>query len=142
MHMSDGDDISLLSCRRKSLHRHKSNGETHRTEFYVAQHMERLPHLGAGLLCLPALQSLPPPSGRFHAAACSFLHVHIDLVGPLPISAGYTYCLTAVGRFTRWPDAITILNITADTVAHALLTDWISLFCCPQKITTDQRRPF
>jgi hypothetical protein len=42
--------------------RHKSNSETHRTAFCVARHTERLPHLGAGLPSLPALQSLPPHS--------------------------------------------------------------------------------
>jgi hypothetical protein len=66
------------------------------------------------------------PVGNFTLPAARFLHVHINLVGPLPTSAGYTYCLTAVVLFTRWPGAIPIPDIKADTVACALLTCWIS----------------
>jgi hypothetical protein len=46
------------------------------------------------------------PVGDFTLLAAHFLHVHIDLVGPLSTSAGYTYCLTAAERFTRLPEAI------------------------------------
>ena len=46
------------------------------------------------------------PLGTFGTPDARFSHVHIDLVGPLPVSPGFTYLLTCIDRFTRWPEAI------------------------------------
>lgn len=76
-----------------------------------------------------------PPNSRFE-------HVHIDLVGPLPPSEGYRYCLTCVDRFSKWPEAIPLVDITAESVARGFYTGWIARFGAPLRLTTDQGTQF
>ncbi|XP_064462471.1 uncharacterized protein LOC135373142 [Ornithodoros turicata] len=82
--------------------------------------------------------STPPAS--FLVPDARFDHVHRDIVGPLAQVRGLRYLLTCLDRFTRWPEAIPIPEITAETVAAAFVAGWFRNN--RSTVTTDRGRQF
>lgn len=82
------------------------------------------------------------PLHEFALTSTRFEHVHVDIVGPLQYSRGFRYCVTCVDRFTRWPEAFPVENITAETIARAIFEGWITRYGVPLRLTTDQGRQF
>ena len=65
-----------------------------------------------------------------------FAHVHVDLVGPLPISAEcHTHLLTVVDRSTRWPEVVPLKSTTAEVCADAFIAGWVFAPCIQSLLT-------
>ena len=96
--------------------------------------------------CLPCQRAkiqkhTVPPIADFAVPARRFQHVHMDLVS-MPPSNGQSHLLTIVDRFSRWPVAIPIPDINAETVIDQFTHGWISAYGVPEVVTTDRGSQF
>ena len=82
------------------------------------------------------------PLEEFIVPAERLSHLHVDIVGPLPPSHGFTHLITIVNRTTRWPEAIPLKETTAVDCARAFASSWISRFGIPTDMTSDRGSQF
>ena len=82
------------------------------------------------------------PVHSFPEAKGKFSELHLDLVGPLPPNKGFKYLLTIVDRYTRWCDAIPLMDITTETIVDAFLLNWVARCGVPDMIVTDRGAQF
>lgn len=75
--------------------------------------------------------------GKFDTPDNRFDHVYVDII-KLPLVAGFQYCLTAIDRFSRWPIAVLMRDMHAETVTAAFSNGWICHYGTPLTITSDQ----
>jgi len=76
------------------------------------------------------LQSIPISSLGFRW--------HVDLAGPFPVSSrGSRFVMVAVEAFSKWLEAIPIINKEPDTVAYAFLHNVLARFAAPGQVVSD-----
>ena len=82
------------------------------------------------------------PTASIHpipVPVCKFSHIHVDLVGPLPVSAGgHSHIMTFTDRSTRWVEMIPLSSTTATACADALVAGWIACLGVLATLTTDR----
>ena len=82
------------------------------------------------------------PLHKFERPTARFIHIHVDLVGPLPYSRGHTHLLTVIDRFTRWPEAIPLAQTDTASIGRAFALHWVARFGEPESITSDKGPQF
>ena len=97
--------------------------------------------------CIPCQTSkihthVRSPIETFKVPDRRFSHIHVDLVGPLPPSDGFTHLITIIDRNTRWPEAIPLRNTSTKECVNALTYGWISRFGTPLEMTSDRGSQF
>ena len=81
-------------------------------------------------------------TGTFDVPDKRFSHVMVDVVGPLPVSNGYRFLLTAICRSTRNLQAIPLKEASSAEVADAFLHHWAAIWGLPSKMTSDNGGSF
>ena len=81
------------------------------------------------------LCNFPSCSTRFHT-------IHMDLVGPLPRSFGFSYILTTRERVTGFTVAVPLRRKTTNCVIRAFLQQYVGVLGIPSVIVTDNGGEF
>ena len=80
--------------------------------------------------------AIPVPDRRF-------THVHVDLVGPLPVSAeGFQYLFTMVDSSTRWLEATPLQSMDTAACAANFVSTWVARFGVPAVFTSERGAQF
>ena len=82
------------------------------------------------------------PLHSFKAPNKRFSRIHVDIVGPLPVSHGYSYLLSIICRFTRHVELVPLRDVTATERANAFPFPRVGRFGCTTQMTTDRGRQF
>ena len=96
--------------------------------------------------CIPCQRSkvtrhTTPEIGHFQVPSRRFSHLHVDIVTLSP-SNGYSHLFTIVDRFTRWPVAIPIRDMSSESILDAFAHGWIAQYGIPAAVTSDRGAQF
>ena len=82
-----------------------------------------------------------PGIGTFRVPDQRFSAIHLDVVGPLPVSEGKRYLLTILDRTSRWLEAFPMESASSVECCKAFL-QWTSRFGVPRTAISDNGNSF
>ena len=122
----------------------KTYDKIRRRFFWPSMYKDLVQYIDACDLCqarrpkrpIAPLQDMPMPQWAFEMIA-------IDTCGPFPEThRGNKYLITVIDHLTCWPEAFSVPNKTAETVARVLLEEIIPRHSCPKYILSDRGTEF
>ncbi|XP_076043880.1 uncharacterized protein LOC143026969 [Oratosquilla oratoria] len=140
--VSTSMDTNIPSPLRPVTSFTTSNSTANVTKVRVARHIPRRGNCVQSCQKSEVQQHTETSPRPFHQPRRHFAHIHVDVVGPLPLSAGQFYLFTIIDHFRRWPEAIPIPDATSTFCTAALLSRRISRFDIPEQITSDRGTTF
>lgn len=85
-----------------------------------------------------SLQKIKQPLQETDQPPYPMAKLGLDLSGPYPTSlSGNKYIVAFVDWYSGWPEAFSVPNKEADTIAHLLMEEIFPRFGCPLQIVTD-----
>ena len=93
--------------------------------------------------CQIAKQSttVKPGIGDFEVPDKRFQFIHLDIVGPLPVSEGKRYILTVLDRCSRWLECYPLSHDSAEEVCKGFM-QWVARYGLPGVAYSDQGNAF
>ena len=94
---------------------------------------------------LPEIKGPPPrpsPAAKIPIPQRRFSHIHVNIVGPLQQSNGFTHLFTIIDRTSCWMEAVPLVQTTAAACAKVLISHWVSRFGVLQTLTSDRGPQF
>ena len=95
------------------------------------------------MFCLTYKPKFQVPAWLKLPLGTPFEIVAMDIFGPLPMTARkFEYVLVLVDHHTRWCELVPLRQTTAEVVAIALHTYWMSRYGAPRALLSDNGPPF
>ena len=83
-----------------------------------------------------------PKARPFKVPDKRFRQLHIDVVGPLPVSEGMSYLLTIICRKSKWVECVPMPAANSLNVCNAFIRAWLSRFGACEEIFSDNGNTF